>query len=113
MKEIKAIVQTFMLEHIFDALERIEGLPGLTISEVVGYGKYQKAEAGEVHALAGRSFSKKTKLEVVVTDEMAPLVVDAVARAGRTGNPGDGKLFVLEVAEVVKIRTGDRGAGAI
>ena len=113
MKEIKAIIQRFMLGDVCDALEQIEGLPGLTVSEVLGYGKSRAAGVEDPHEEQGRSFAKKTKLEIVVTDEMASVVVDAIARAAHTGKPGDGKVFVSEVQEVVKIRTRERGPSAI
>jgi len=113
MKEIKAIIQPFMLEHVLDALRAIEGLPGLTMSQVNGWGKSQAQGAlGAIH-LAGHAFVPKTKLEIVVADEMAGAVVDAIARAARTGKVGDGKIFVYDVADVIQIRTGDHGKGAI
>ena len=108
MKEIKAIIQAYMLESVCDALEKIEGLPGLTLSHVLGFGKTRAAEAIEATVEAGRSFAKKVKLEIVVTDEMAPVVVKTIARAARTGTAGDGKIFVYEVLNVVKIRTGEQ-----
>jgi len=113
MKEIKAIFQRFMLGDVCDALEQIEGLPGLTMSEVLGYGKSRAVGVENPHEEGGRGFAKKTKLEVVVTDEMAPVVVEAIARAAHTGKAGDGKVFVYEVQEVVKIRTLERGPSAI
>jgi nitrogen regulatory protein PII len=109
MKEIKAIIQPYMLDNVCDALGQIEGLPGLTVSHVLGFGKARAAEAAEAVVEAGRSFAKKVKLEIVVKDEMAPLVVDVIARAAHTGKVGDGKIFVYEVLNVVQIRTGERG----
>ncbi|MEW5702000.1 MAG: P-II family nitrogen regulator [Candidatus Zixiibacteriota bacterium] len=113
MKEIKAIIQPYMAEDACDALAEIDGLPGLTISQVQGFGKSRAVGADAVIEENGRSFARMTKLEVVVADDMAPLVVDAIARAAHTGKPGDGKIFVYEVSEVVKIRTGERGKSAI
>jgi nitrogen regulatory protein P-II 1 len=113
VKEIKAIIQPFMLEHVCAALESIDGLPGITVSQVIGYGKQRATNAKRKVKEAGRSFVKKTKVEVVVNDALAPVVVEAIAAAARTGKPGDGKVFVYEVADVVKIRTGERGQQAI
>ena len=113
MKEIKAIIQPYMLDIVCDALGQIDGLPGLTISQVQGFGKTRAVGAEDVVEEDGRAFARKTKLEVVVTDDMASAVVDAIARAARTGKPGDGKIFTYEVSDVVQIRTGDRGEAAI
>ncbi len=113
MKEIKAIIHSFMLGDVCDALEKIEGLPGLTMSDVLGYGRSRAADVEDPHRQAGRAFAKKTKLEIVVNDEMAQRVVEAIAKAAHTGRPGDGKVFVYEVEEVVRIRSGERGTQAV
>lgn len=115
MKEIKAIIQPFMLESVCDALRAIEGLPGLTVSQVMGWGKGQAANVADAVQVAGCGcvFARKTKVEVVVPSHLAGAVVEAIASAARTGNVGDGKIFVHDLAEVVKIRTGERGEGAI
>ena len=113
MKEIKAIIQPFMLQYVCDALEAIEGLPGVTISQVAGFGKTRGLDAPEVHAEAGRDFAKKTKVEVVVPDALADRVVEAITRAAHTGKPGDGKVFLIDVAGAVRIRTGERGEDAL
>ncbi|MFQ5511618.1 MAG: P-II family nitrogen regulator [Candidatus Krumholzibacteriia bacterium] len=112
MKEIKAIVQPFRLEAVCEALEAIEGLPGLTVSQVAGWGKIQGREKGDVIE-AGHTLAGKTKLEIVVPDEMVEPVVETIASTARTGNIGDGKIFIYAVDDVLKIRTGERGAGAI
>ena len=113
MKEIKAIIQPYMLQDVCDALLQIEDLPGLTVSHVLGFGKTRATEALETERLAERSFAKKTKLEIVVQDNVAQRVVDLIAAAARTGKAGDGKIFVYDVADVVKIRTGERGSTAV
>lgn len=113
MKEIKAIIQPFMLEHVLDALAAIEGLPGVTISEVIGWGKSRAAGAHRVVREAGHGFARKSKVEIVVRDAMVERVVEAIVRAARTGKPGDGKVFVYALSDTVKIRTGERGEGAI
>lgn len=113
MKEIKAFIQPFMLQFVCDALEAIEGLPGVTISQVSRFGKMRDMDVPEGHAGAGRDFSKRTRVEVVVPDALAERVVEAIARAARTGKPGDGKVFVSDVTDAVRICTGDRGEGAL
>lgn len=113
MKEIKAIIQPYMLDDVCDALGQVEGLPGLTVSQVLGFGKTRAVDATNVVEEGGRAFAKKTKLEVVVTDDMASSVVEIIARVAHTGKPGDGKIFIYEVSEVVKIRSGERGDSAI
>ena len=113
MKEIKAIIQPYMLESVCDALGQIDGLPGLTVSQVVGFGKSRAVDASEPVVETGRAFAQKTKLEVVVPDGMSAAVVRAIVSAARTGKPGDGKVFVYQVEEVVKIRTGEKGEHAI
>jgi len=113
MKEIKAIIQPYMLQDVCDALLQIEDLPGLTVSHVLGFGKTRATEAIETERLAERSFAKKTKVEIVVQDSAAQKVVDIIAVAARTGKVGDGKIFVCDVEDAVRIRTGERGAAAV
>ena len=113
MKEIKAIIQPFMLEKVCDALSQIPDLPGLTVSQVVGWGKARAANAKDTLVEAGRTFARKTKIEVVVSTSLADQVVAAIAGAAHTGNAGDGKIFIYDLSEVVKIRTGERGEAAI
>lgn len=112
MKEIKAIIQPFRLESVCGALQAIGGLPGLTVSQVAGWGKAKGRDEGNVIE-AGHKFAGKTKLEIVVPDDMAQRVVETIANAARTGNIGDGKIFVYTVDDVLKIRTGEQGASAI
>ena len=113
MKEIKAIIQPYMLQEVCDALLQVEDLPGLTVSHVLGFGKTRAAEALETELLAEHSFAKKTKLEIVVQDSVAPRVVEIIAAAARTGKAGDGKIFIYDVGDVVNIRTGERGSAAV
>lgn len=113
MKEIKAIIQPFMLERVCAVLREIEGLPGITVSQVMGWGKSRAADARDPVQEAGIAFARKTKMEIVVSASLAPRVVAAIEGAARTGNVGDGKIFVYDVEEVVKIRTGERGEEAI
>ena len=113
MKEIKAIVQPFMLEGVIDALAAVEDLPGVTISEVIGWGKNRAVDMDEPVRRAGHAFARKSKVEVVVSNEMAERVVETIVLAARTGKPGDGKVFSHDLAGAVRIRTGDRGLSAV
>ena len=113
MKEIKAIIQPYMLDNVLLALEAIADLPGLTVSQVLGWGKERGATVQDPVREAGHSFAKKTKLEIVVTDGLAPRVVQAIVETARTGRAGDGKIFVSDVVEVVRIRTGERDEEAL
>ena len=113
MKEIKAIIQPFMLSKVINALKEREDLPGVTVSEIKGFGK-TRAEGVQnkiVEDLIG--YVKRIKLEIVVPDNIADEVVNIISTHARTGRAGDGKIFVYKVDEVVKIRTGERGEGAI
>lgn len=113
MKEIKAIIQPFMLERVLNALEAMEELPGVTVSQVLGWGRARGAGVAEPVHEAGHAFARKTKLEIVVPDEVVPRVVQSIVEAARTGRAGDGKIFVSDVEEVVKVRTGETGETAI
>lgn len=113
MKEIKAIVQPVMLERVLTALEAMEELPGVTVSQVLGWGRARGAGLSDPVREAGHAFAKKSKLEIVVSDEVAPRVVQAIQENACTGRAGDGKIFVSDVVEVVKIRTGETGEKAI
>ena len=107
MKEIKAIIKPAMLGSVLSALRFIEGLPGITISEVKGFGKTKKS-SGEI-----LEHDHRTKLEIIVPDELAEVTVKAIQENARTGGKGDGKIFISDVLDVVRIRTGERGRGAI
>ena len=112
MNEIKAIIQPFMLDKVLDSLRQIEGLPGVTVSEVRGFGRTRGRAAVENDEAAVR-YVNKAKIEVVVADALVEPVVHAIQEHARTGNLGDGKIFVYKVAEVIRIRTGERGEPAI
>jgi len=113
MKEIKAIIQPFVLEKVLLALEHMDDLPGLTVSEVRGWGKARARNAREAVAEGSHRFARKVKLEIVVRDDVADAIARAIEREAHTGHPGDGKIFVSEVAEAVKVRTGERGPEAL
>jgi nitrogen regulatory protein P-II 2 len=112
MKLIMAIIKPFKLDDVREALTPL-GVQGLTVSEVKGFGR-QKGQTeiyrgAEYHV----SFLPKVKIEVVVGDDLADGVIEAITKAANTGKIGDGKIFVYEVAEAVRIRNDDRGDAAL
>lgn len=113
MKEIKAIIRPFRLLDVIDELQKIEGLPGVTVSEIKGFGKSRARNAKDKVTYELVEFIPRIKLEVVVIDEMAEEVINVIQKYSHTGNTGDGKIFVLNVEDVIKIRTNERGKEAI
>jgi nitrogen regulatory protein PII len=112
MKLIIAIIKPFKLEEVKSALSEI-GVEGMTVTEVKGFGR----QKGHTEIYRGSEYTvdflPKVKLEVVVTDELTAKVIDTVAKAAKTGKIGDGKIFVLNVEESVRIRTDERGEAAV
>jgi nitrogen regulatory protein PII len=112
MKQIEAIIKPFQLEEVKQALTKL-GIEGMTASEVKGFGR----QKGHTELYRGAEYSidflPKVKIQILVSDEKAAQVVDAIARSARTGKIGDGKIFVTAVEEVIRIRTGEKGADAI
>ena len=113
MKEIKAIIQPFMLEHVLHALATIQELPGVTVSQVTGWGKARGEGVSDAVREGSHRLGKKTKLEIVVSDALAPRVTEVISTSARTGNVGDGKIFVYDVQDAIKIRTGGRSEEAL
>ena len=113
MKEIKAIIRPFKLLEVTEALQKIDGLPGVTVSEIKGFGKGRAKNAQEKTVYEMVELVPRVKLEVVVTDEMVNEVINVIQKYSHTGNTGDGKIFVTEVANVVRIRTNEQGESAI
>lgn len=113
MKEIKAVIKPFMLSKVMDALHKIEGLPGVTVSDTRGFGKGRGKNAPHRVIDDLIEYVPKVKLEIVVEDNMVDRVVQAIMEHAHTGNIGDGKIFIYPVEEVYKIRTGERGHAAI
>jgi nitrogen regulatory protein P-II 1 len=112
MKKIEAIIKPFKLDDVKNALTKV-GIQGMTISEVKGFGR-QKGHA-EIYRGAEYTidFIPKAKIELIVTDDLAPQVIETIERSAKTGKIGDGKVFVSPVEEVIRIRTGERGKDAI
>ena len=112
MKLVTAIIKPFKLEDVRDALTKL-GVSGLTVAEVKGYGR----QKGHTEIYRGAeytvNFLPKIKLEVVVTSERADQVVEAIAFAAKTGQIGDGKIFVVDVSHALRIRTGETDSDAL
>ncbi|MCW8806122.1 MAG: P-II family nitrogen regulator [Ignavibacteriaceae bacterium] len=112
MKKVEAIIRPFKLEEVKEALVE-EGIRGLTISEVRGYGR-QKGHTETYRGSEYRiEFVPKIKIEVVVEDSKVEKIVDAILNTGKTGQVGDGKIFIYNVEDVVRIRTGESGKDAL
>ncbi len=112
MKRVEAIIKPFKLEEVKDALSQV-GVRGMTVDEVKGFGRQRGHKEIYRGAEYEVDFVPKVRLEIVVDDEMAPLVIETIAKTARTGKIGDGKIFVSTVEEVIRIRTGERGADAL
>ena len=112
MKKIEAIIKPFKLDEVKEALQDL-GLQGMTVIEAKGFGR----QKGQTELYRGAEyvvdFLPKIKIEVVVADDQLSKAVEAIQVAARTGRIGDGKIFISEVIEVVRIRTGETGANAI
>ena len=112
MKKIEAIIRPFKLEDVKIALVN-SGIVGMTVSEVRGFGR----QKGQVERYRGSEFTveflQKLKVEVVVEDQRVNSVIDAIAEAAKTGEIGDGKIFITSVDSVVRIRTGDKDDEAL
>jgi nitrogen regulatory protein P-II 1 len=112
MKKIEAIVRHFKLEDVKNALSEM-GIAGMTITEVRGFGRqkgHTETYRGTEYAV---DFVPKVKIEVAVGDEKAQAVIDTIIKASQTGQIGDGKIFVSELTETIRIRTGETGTGAL
>lgn len=112
MKKIEAIIKPFKLESVKEALTEI-GIMGMTVSEVKGYGRQKGHKEMYRGAEYNVDFNPKIKIELVVSSELVGKVVDAIRDAANSGKIGDGKIFVLAVEDVIRVRTGERGQDAI
>ncbi len=112
MKKIEAIIKPFKLDEVKEALQEL-GVQGMTVLEAKGYGR----QKGHTELYRGAEyvvdFLPKIKIEVVVADDQLQPALEAIQTAARTGRIGDGKIFVSDITEVVRIRTGETGAAAI
>ncbi len=112
MRKVEAVIKPFKLEDVKEALEKI-GVQGMTVSEVKGFGR----QKGHTELYRGAEyvvdFLPKIKLEVAVSDDSVDKVVQAIVEAANTGRIGDGKIFVVPLEDVIRIRTGEKGAEAI
>ena len=112
MKKIEAIIKPFKLDEVKEALNSL-GIKGMTVTEVKGYGR----QKGHTEIYRGAEyvvdFIPKVKMDVVVDDEQVDQVIDTILKAARTGKIGDGKIFVLPVERVIRVRTGETGPEAV
>ncbi len=112
MKKIEAIIKPFKLDEVKEALQEV-GLKGMTVTEVKGFGR----QKGHTELYRGAEyvvdFLPKVKIEVVVDDDVVERAVEAIQAAAKTDRIGDGKIFVFDVQDVVRIRTGERGSDAL
>jgi nitrogen regulatory protein P-II 1 len=112
MKKIEAVIKPFKLDEVKEALQGL-GLQGMTVTEAKGFGR----QKGQTELYRGAEyvvdFLPKIKVEVIVTDDQLAPAVEAIQTAARTGRIGDGKIFISDIIEVVRIRTGETGQSAI
>jgi nitrogen regulatory protein P-II 1 len=112
MKKIEAIIKPFKLDEVKEALQDV-GLQGITVTEAKGFGR----QKGHTELYRGAEyvvdFLPKVKIEIVLADEMAEKAIEAIRRAAQTGRIGDGKIFVSNIEEAIRIRTGESGLDAI
>ena len=112
MKLVTAIIKPFKLDEVREALSAI-GVQGITVTEVKGFGR----QKGHTELYRGAEyvvdFLPKVKIEVICPDDLAERAIEAITTAARTGRIGDGKIFVSDVQEVIRIRTGERGEDAV
>ena len=112
MKKIEAIIKPFKLDEVREALSEV-GVAGLTVTEVKGFGR----QKGHTELYRGAEyvvdFLPKVKIEIVVADHLVDMVIESIIKAAHTGKIGDGKIFVLPVEQVVRIRTGEMGDAAL
>jgi nitrogen regulatory protein P-II 1 len=112
MKKIEAIIRPFKLDDVKEALLE-EDIRGMTITEVRGYGRqkgHKETYRGSEYQI---EFVPKIRIEIVVDDSVAEKVIDAILRTAKTGQVGDGKIFVSEIADVIRIRTDESGTSAL
>lgn len=112
MKLVEAVIKPFKLDEVKDALLEV-GIHGMTVTEVKGFGRqkgHKETYRGMEYTI---EFVPKVKIEVAVSDGQVPRVIETIARTGKTGSIGDGKIFVRDLETVVRIRTGETGESAL
>jgi nitrogen regulatory protein PII len=112
MKQIIAYIKPAVLEQVTEALRHIEGLSGMSATENNGFGRGKGADRKRVDSQINY-FSRNVRIEIMVSDAIVWEVVDAIRQQAWTGEQGDGKIYVLEAVEAVRIRTNERGAAAV
>ena len=112
MKKIEAVIRHFKLDEVKDALTKI-GIQGMTVTEVRGFGRQKGHKEQYRGAEYTVDFLPKVKMEVVVGDDFAKTVIETLVRTARTGQMGDGKIFVTDLEEMIRIRTGESGTEAL
>jgi nitrogen regulatory protein P-II 1 len=113
MKEIKAIIRPFKLTDVITELHQIDGLPGVTISEIKRFGKSSVKDIETKQNDGLIEYVEKLKIEIVVNDNLVNRVVSVIQNTAHTGNTGDGKIFIIPVEDTINIRTNERGQAAI
>ena len=113
MKEIKAIIKPFMLSKVVEALHEIADFPGLTVTKVQGFGRQKGKNTPHRIVEDLIDYVPKVKIEIIVNDEMLDEVVKTIQTKALTGNIGDGKIFIYDVRETIRIRTGESGEAAV
>ena len=116
MQMITAMVQPFMLSKVTHALEELRGFPGMTVTDVRGFGREKSThEEGAPHRVIEDfvEYVKKARIEIVARDEMVESIVETIVRVAHTGRRGDGKVFVWPVERAVRIQTGETGEAAV
>jgi nitrogen regulatory protein P-II 1 len=112
MKKVEAVIKPYKLDEVKEALQE-QGVQGMTVSEVKGYGR----QKGHTELYRGAEyvidFLPKIKIEVVIRDDQLDGIIEAITAAARTGKIGDGKIFVSDISEVIRIRTGETGPHAV
>ena len=113
MKEIKAFIKPFKLDAVMLELSTIDGLSGMSYNRVEGYGRGRGSEGPIPFTGEDVRFTQYVKLEIVCRDELVALVVEAIQRAAHTGLRGDGKIYISNISDAIRISTGEHGDGAI
>ncbi|HYE66732.1 MAG TPA: P-II family nitrogen regulator [Pyrinomonadaceae bacterium] len=112
MKKIEAIIRPHLLDAVKASLQEVD-VKGMTVSEVQGYGRQRGHTETYRGAESQIDFIPKLKIEVVIPDDIEDLVISAITKAAQTGKFGDGKIFVIPIDDVIRIRTGERGEAAL